>query len=180
MSYLAINSCFCIDEDTLTAPSATKDPTLCLGDVKEFVDSSSPVSIKKFMYVKSHDSLTQYQPYMVEFSNVSGSEVITAAPAVLASSGTIVVPQVAFGSGYYGWVQIFGECIAALDNETHVAGDFLQIKDAGVALLVDGTSGATAYTAASIAVMKGTLTGAGSATVFLFGGLRTSPIIAAL
>lgn len=167
-----------IYETDLTTPTADINPTYVLGGVYTFKDSSYPNMVKSFMYVKSHTTLTQYQPYMIVFSNTSGSEVITAAPTTQASGVTIGVPQVAFTSGYYGFVQIEGRATALLANETHVAGDYLELLNAGTSFVVDGTSGSTAYTAKGVACQIGTLSGAGSTTVILGRSVGSSLISA--
>lgn len=168
---------FAVSETDLTTPSSAIGP-YPLGFVWEVQDDAAPNAVKKYMYVKSHTTLTQYQPYTVVFANTSQAEVVTAAPVTLASGVTPCIPQVAFTSGYYGFVQIFGACSALLANETHVAGDYLELLTTGTTLIVDGTSGSTAYSAKGIAIQVGTLSGAGTATVFLFGGIRTSLVSA--
>lgn len=85
---------------------------------------------------------------------------------------TVCIPQVAFTSGYYGFVQILGDCIAKLASETHVAGDYLELLNAGTTLIVDGTSGSTAFTTKGVAIQTGTLSGAGTTTVNLFSSYR--------
>lgn len=167
-----------IEATDLTTPSSTINPTYALGYVYNFVDSDNPAAIKQFMYVKSHAALTQYQPYTVVGLNTAGSEVVTAAPVTLASGVTVCIPQVAFTSGYYGFVQVFGACTSKLANETHVAGDFLELLTTGTTLIVDGTSGSTAFSAKSVAVQVGTLSGAGTVTVFLFSSYRTALVSA--
>ncbi len=167
-----------INETDLTTPSADLNYAYRLGGIYEIADTSAPNAVKRFMYVKSHTTLTVYQPYTVVFSNTSAAEVVTAAPATLANYVTVCIPQVAFTSGYYGFVQIFGACTSKLANETHVAGDFLELLNTGTTLIVDGTSGSTAYTVKGVAIQVGTLSGAGTATVFLFGGVRTSLVSA--
>jgi len=158
----------------LTTPSATINNAYKLGAIYEMVDSDNPSAIKRFMYVKAHAGLTQYQPYTVVGVNTAGAEVVTAAPATLASGVTVCIPQVAFTSGYFGFVQIYGQCIAKLANETHVAGDYLELLTTGTTLIVDGTSGSTAFSAKGVAIQVGTLVGAGTASVFLFSGYRTA------
>jgi hypothetical protein len=165
-----------INESDLGSTSVS--PLYPLGKEIVIKDSAYGNAVKKFMYVKAHTNLTQYQPYTVVFSNVSGSEVITAAPATLASGVTVCVPKVAIASAYYGWVQIFGDCTVKLAAETHVAGDYLELLNAGTTFMVDGSSGSTVYSVKSVAKQIGTLSGAGTARAFLFGGVRTSLVSA--
>jgi hypothetical protein len=167
-----------IFEGDLTTPTLEKNPTYPLGAIYNVVDTNNPSAIEQFMYVKSHAALTQYQPYTVVGASTASAEVVTAAPATLASGVTVCIPQVAFTSGYYGFVQIFGACTAKLAAETHVAGDYLELLTTGTTLIVDGTSGATAFSAKSVAVQVGALTGAGTTTVFLFSGYRTALVSA--
>jgi len=167
-----------VNEDDLTTPTATKNATYALGGVYQFIDAATPNVVKQFMYVKAHTTLTVYQPYVIQPVNTSGAEWVSAAPATLAGQVTVGIPQVAFTSGYFGFVQIWGVCTAKLANETHVAGDYLELLNAGTTLIVDGTSGSTTYSPKSVAIQIGALSGAGTTTVNLFGGVRTSLISA--
>jgi hypothetical protein len=174
---IAVNNFFTITQQDLTTPTSTQDNRYKLGQVVAILDTDTQME-KRFIYVKSHSALTQYQPYVLGYSNTSGSEVITAAPATRASGVTVVVPQVAFTSGYFGFVQVFGPCTALLANETHVAGDFLEILNAGTTFIVDETSGSTAYSTKSVAIQVGTLVGAGSTTINLIRDYQTSLVSA--
>lgn len=171
MSFAIFNP-FAIYGNDLTTPTSSINPAYKLGAIYTLADSDNPNAVKQFMYVKSHTTLTVYQPYTVVGTGTSGSEFITAAPATLGGYVTVCIPQVAFTSGYYGFVQIFGQCIAKLANETHVAGDYLELLNAGTTLIVDGTSGSTAFTTKGVAVQIGALTGAGTTTVNLFSSYR--------
>lgn len=167
-----------IGEYDLTTPTSTQG-TYPVGTIAVFQDSDYPTEIKSFMYVKAHAALTQYQPYTVVGSNSTTTPLyVTAAPATLASGVTVCVPQVAFTSGYYGWVQISGRCSALLANETHVQGDYLELLNTGTTLIVDGTSGSTAFSAKSVAILLATVTGAGTGTVNLFSSYRTALVSA--
>lgn len=140
------------NKSDLTVPTSTQQYPLGYICVEE--DSSS-TAIRKYMYVKSHTALTAYQPYIVSISGTSGSEIITAAPATLSAPGSLIcVPQVDFTSGYYGFVVIEGDCSVLMTAETYVVGDMLQILNTGTALVVDGTSGATAVSVNTSAVCK--------------------------
>lgn len=167
-----------INETDLTTPTSYRNPTYLMGHVYSMMDTANPSVVKRFMYVKAHAALTQYQPYVITPSNTSDAEFVTAAPATLASYVTVCIPQVAFTSGYYGFVQISGQCIAKLANETHVAGDNLELLNAGTTLIVDGTSGSTAFSAKSVAIQIGTLIGAGTASVNLYSDYRTALVSA--
>lgn len=147
----------------ITVPTSTQQYTL--GRVERFKDTDTNV-INEYMYVKSHAGLTQYQPYVVTNSGTAGSEWITAAPITLASAVSLVcVPQVAFTSGYYGWVLIKGRgtaLVASATTATHAC----QLYTAGTSLT---TEGATTKTINSCAWAIATTTGAGSTTVMLPG-----------
>jgi hypothetical protein len=125
-----------------------------LGAILEIEDSSTQ-TVQKYMYVKSHTALIQYQPYVVSISGTTGSEVITAAPATLAAPGSLIgIPQVAFTSGYYGFVLIQGTGKVLMIAETYAVGDMLQILNTGTALVVDGTTGSTTFSVNTSAVCK--------------------------
>lgn len=165
-----------ISETDLTVPTPTRK--YALGEILTVQDTTSKNAVKQYMYVKASSALTQYQPYVINYGATEGSEVVTASPSTKTSGVTVCVPQVSFTSGYYGFVQILGECTALLINERHVIGDFLELLDAGTGFVVDGTSGSTTQSEKSLAVQKTAKTGAGSATVFLFGGVGTSMVSA--
>lgn len=149
----------------LTTP--TSSAYYPVGGVVEVTDYDGPV--KKFMYVKSHGTLTAYQPYAIVPSATYG--LITAAPA---TSTTVInkigVPQVAFTSGYYGFIQIEGAATAKLAAETHTIGDHLEVVSAATTFnLSSATSGSTSFDASCAAVCNSVSTGAESASVVLVG-----------
>jgi hypothetical protein len=151
----------------LTTPSSTAQYKL--GTIIE-VEDTTLKSIKRYIYVKSHTSLTAYQPYIVGNSATAGSEVITAAPATLAAPGSLVcVPQVAFTSGYYGFVQIEGTATALMTAETYAVGDTLQILNTGTAFVVDGSTGSPATTVNTSAICKEAGTTAVARSIYLIG-----------
>jgi hypothetical protein len=137
----------------------------------EYVEyDDSKTAIKRYKYVKSHTTLTAFQPYVVSISGTAGAEVVTAAPATLSAPGSLVgIPQVAFTSGYYGFVAIEGDCSCLLTAETYAAGDMLQILNTGTALVVDGSTGATAVSVNTSAVCKETGTTAVKRAIYLLG-----------
>ena len=176
---LALANYHVLNENDVTTPTSTISSKYRLGQIYYVMDSDAPSLITAYMYVKAHAALTQYQPYVVHGTNTSGAEFVTAAPATIAGQETVCVPQVAFTSGYFGFVAVQGRATVLLINETHVAGDYLELLNAGAALVVDGTSGATVYGVKGVAIQVGTLVGAGSTTVNLLGGYRTSLVSAA-
>ena len=151
----------------LTTPTEAQNYTL--GEVVEIQDSASK-AVSKYMYCKSHEALTQYEVYVVDYSSTAGSEVISAACATMAAPGRLViVPQVAVTSGYYFWGLIEGEGHAIMTAETYAVGDHLQVLNAGDEMVVDGTSGSTAFSVNSCAICKEAGTTAVARDVYLFG-----------
>lgn len=142
----------------LTIPTATQNLSYRLGDVIGYIDSDTK-TIKKYMYVKSHTGLTAYQPYAIAYGATAGSEVITAAPVALTDANVYICwPQVAFTSGYYGFVQIEGNLTSAITASTGaIAGNALTIAAAGTTLVT--TTGAT-RTAKTVGYLVATTTGA--------------------
>ena len=169
-----INKPFALNEVDLVTPSSTQQyPLGMVVEVVEKANSSSETAsyaVKKYMYVKAHAALTQYQPYVVANSSTAGSEVITAAPSTLAAPGQkVVIPQVAFTSGYYGFVLFEGDGSVLMTAETYAIGDFLQILNAGTAMVVDGSTGSPAITINSTAICKEAGTTAVARKCYLFG-----------
>lgn len=167
---ISVNSRMALgNEADLTTPTLLQDASYKLGEIVPIIDSATKME-KLYMYVKSHTTLTAYQPYVLNFTGTAGSEVKTAAPVTTAAPGQLVcVPQVAFTSGYYGFVQIKGDCTCLLTNETIAVGDYLQILTTGTVLTVDGSTGATVMLANSCAVSKTALYAAGGNSIILLG-----------
>jgi len=126
------------NQTDLTTP--TEAQVYKLGTIVETIDEDTK-SVHKYIYVKSHGALTQYQPYVVTASGTAGSEVITAAPVATASAVVLVgVPQVAFTSGYYGFVQIEGKGTAVIAASTgYVDGNAMEVIGAGTSLIAAST-----------------------------------------
>ena len=154
------------EKDLITPTANAKYP---LGHQIALFDAVSKAR-KVFKYVKAHAALTAYQPYVVSTAATVGSEVITGAPATLAAPGLLVcVPQVAFTSGYFGFVLVEGEGKVLMTAETYAIGDFLQILNAGTALVVDGTTGSTVQLVNSSAICKEAGTTAVARKTYLLG-----------
>jgi len=165
MGKAILNPIAVVEEDLTTPSSTAKYP---LGLEVSVLDSSASSGIKKFMYVKSHGALTVNQPYVLSISNTG--YFVSAAPATLAAPGSlVVVPQVAFTSGYYGFVQFEGECECLHIAETYAAGDMLQVLNAGTALVVDGSTGATAFSVNTCGITVDAGTTAVAKTIILYG-----------
>ena len=136
----------------LTVPTSTQQ--YVLGDVLSFSDSDY-TAVKKYQYCKAHTALTAYQPYVITYGATAGAEVVSAAPVTIAAPGAlVVVPQVAVTTGYYFWGLIAGDGKVLMISETYAVGDFLQILNAGTALVVDGSTGSTIQLVNSSAICK--------------------------
>ena len=144
------------------------------------IENPETTMISKFIYVRSHTTLVAYRPYQLAASSTAGSEVITAAPktgGVAAPGALIVIPQVAFTSGYYGFVLLEGYG-KGNTTETLTAGDYLQVISAGTTFILDGSNGNSPYSANTsvMALAAGTI-GSTSATAMML--LRGKSVIAA-
>lgn len=154
------------NEADLTTPTSTMDYKL--GEVVAL--STSAASVSKYIYVRAHAALTQYQPYVLDWTTTANEDLATGAPATLAAPGRLVViPQVAFTDNYYGWVLVEGQGSVLMTAETYADGDHLQLLNAGTALVVDGTTGSTAVTVNSCAMCYAAGTTAVAKACYLFG-----------
>jgi hypothetical protein len=151
----------------LTTPTVNR--TYLLGSIVEVEDTTTQ-TLQRYMYVKAYGALTVYQPYVMTNSGITGSEVTTSTPFTLAAPGSLVcVPQVAFPSGYYGFVLIQGTGKVMMSAETYALGDMLQILNNGVSLVVDGSSGAPVLSVMTSAVCRESGNTAIARNVYLFG-----------
>jgi hypothetical protein len=149
----------------LTLPRSTQ--LYKLGQVVNVEDSDTKV-IAQYIYIKAHTTLTQYQPYVLAFGGTTGSEVITGDPVTISAPGVnVVIPQVAFTSGYYGFVLLSGVGKALMTAESYVVGDALQLLNGGSALNVDGTSESTSFSIYTCAYCKETASDAVARSVNL-------------
>lgn len=151
-------------KDLTTPASAAAYP---VGGVVEVTTNTGIV--KKYKYVKSHGALTAYQPYVIAPDATYGW--LTAAPT---TSTTVInevcVPQVAFTSGYYGFVEIEGAATAKLPAATHTIGDTLELLSGGSTFVLNSaTSGTAVFDASVVAICNSVSTGAESAGVMLVG-----------
>jgi len=149
-----------IEVDDLITPTDTQKYPLGL-EVE--IEPSDSLPLKVFKYIKATGALIQFQPFQLSYSNVDDEEVTQQAPATIVSGATLVVPQVAFTSGQYGFVQIQGDAQVNQSNETFALGDFLEVINAGTETVVDGTSGATTLSTKSFAISK--TAGSSAATI---------------
>lgn len=156
------------NQSDLTTPTSTQ--VYRLGTIIETIDEDAKC-INKYIYVKSHGTLTQYQPYVVNNSGTDGSEWITAAPSTLASASVLVcVPQVAFTSGYYGFVQIEGESTAKV-SAAATAGNEISVYNAHTSFTT--TTGARDVNTCGYVI---TATTAAASTSVLLSGFRVEVV----
>jgi hypothetical protein len=143
-----------------------------LGTVVEIIDDTYK-SVKKFMYVKSHTTLTQYGGYFITYSSTAGSEVITVGATTSAILKIACIPQVAFTSGYYGFVQIEGDCSVNSTGNTTL-GNTGKLADS-VATVTDES--AATETASTIGVFKATQSAGAAVVAFcLLGKWKRSSV----
>ena len=156
------------NESDLTTPTSTQNYPL--GGVVD-VEDSSKKTIKKYMYVKSHDTLSANGIYILNFSGTSGSEALTALPTDTSADKGVTyynmpgVAEVAVTSGYYCFICIQGTTTVS------AAGS---VTDQHACKLTDGaatvtTEGATTVTAYTVGINRATRTGAGTTAFELIG-----------
>ena len=102
----------------LITPSSTQ--IYPLGYTVSFKDTAT-TAIKRYMYVKSHTTLTALQPYLVLQTGTAGAEWVTAAP-IAGVNNLVCVAPVAFTASYFGFVQIEGYCNAIADGVVPATG----------------------------------------------------------
>ena len=90
------------------------------------------------------------------------------APATTGSGATVAVPQIAVTSGYYFWAPVRGKATVKTTS-TFAAGDYAEVLNAGVGLILDGgSSGSTAEESGTVGIAV-TATSSGTATFVLSG-----------
>jgi hypothetical protein len=151
------------NEADLTVPTETQ--LYPLGYIATIEDSATK-TVKKFIYVKASGALTAYVPLMIAWSSTTAAEVTTTAVATMNNYRMIGVPQQAFTSGYYGFLQIYGDahCNCAA---TPTLGDALKVTNAGATVLT--TEGSATWSTSTVAMSKEAATSA--ADIFLTGSL---------
>lgn len=151
-----------IEESDVTTPQSTQKypegTEVVLGATNDLTHYS------RYKYVKAHDALTQYQPYKIEND---GTNLLSAAPAT--GAGQVIIPQVAVTSGYWFFGLVEGEGTCKIGAETYVAGDELELLNAGTTAVVNGTSGSTVQTVKSFAVSRAAGSAAAGISVYLYG-----------
>lgn len=143
----------------------TSDQNYPLGWIATIEDSATK-TVKKFIYVKASGALTAYVPLMVTWSSTTAAEVTTTAVATANNYRMIGVPQQAFTSGYYGFLQIYGDahCNCAA---TPTIGRALKPTNAASTVLTD--EGSATFGTSTVAIAKEAATSA--ADIFLIGAL---------
>lgn len=166
MTSYAIQTVQSFNQDSLATPTATKANEIALGSILTVVDSSAQNAVKQFVYFKATGALTQYQPYTLTVSTGAAAEITTSSMKTLTGAVTkVVVPQVGFTSGYYGWGQISGSATVKTDAAI-ASGVFVEVKTSGTAAT---TTGGSTQTNNSIGVVTTASTGATTAVVLLSG-----------
>jgi len=168
MAYKSILNYVSISETDITTPTSTQRYPLGLQVTVE--DSGAQDATKVFEYVKSHTTLVQYQPYVLNYIATAASEVVTAAPVTQTSPIVqVCVPQVGFTSGYYGFVQVQGQATAKVAAETYASGDPGEVLNAGTTFIVNGTSGVALVDNKTAMIYQATGSAAAAIAVFLVG-----------
>lgn len=131
---------FSITKESLTTPTSTQQYPL--GFVYISSDDSSSAAVKRFLYIKANGALTAKQPYRIVTSGTAAAEWTTASFISLTGAVTLIgIPQVAFTSGYYGFVQIGGAASYLPTAATIAAGATLKVMTSGSTLVLDSSTG---------------------------------------
>jgi hypothetical protein len=85
------------------------------------------------------------------------------------AEGEDEVLSLAFTDDYYGFVLLKGTGHVLMTAETYAVGDQLQILNTGTALVVDGSTGSTAYSVNSCGLCKEAGSTAAARDVYLYG-----------
>ena len=159
MANKAIYNINAIDIDDLAKSSATMEYPV---GAKITIKDSSSAQPGEYIYVKAHSTLTQYAPYGIEPGSGGNAEVVTAAPATIASGAIIGFALAAITSRHYCWLQLSGVITAAAG--TVAAGDHVEVLNTGTTVTVDGSTGSTVNSIYSIGIAK-TATSGGTITL---------------
>uniref|UniRef100_A0A6M3LJ72 Putative structural protein n=1 Tax=viral metagenome TaxID=1070528 RepID=A0A6M3LJ72_9ZZZZ len=150
-------------EADLTVP--TSDQLYPLGYIATIEDSATK-TVKKFIYVKANGALTAYVPLMITWSSTTAAEVTTTAVATMNNYRMIGIPQQAFTSGYYGFLQIYGDALSNC-GATPTIGHTLKVTNGAATVLTDESGSAFGTSTVAIAKEAGTT----AAAIFLIGSL---------
>jgi hypothetical protein len=145
------------EADLITPTSTQQYP---LGSVVTILDSDKTM-VKKYLYVCAGAALSAYLPYTIDWTGTAGDEVTTKTPIALV--GVIIgVPQVAFTSGYFGFVQTMGDCLVS-GNLT--SGNCLRVKANAATVLTDQST--TTVGTDTVAIAKETKNAVGVKAILL-------------
>lgn len=161
------------NESDLTTPTSTQNYPL--GAIVG-VEDSSLKSQKRYMYVKSHDTLAVNGIYILNFSGTAGSEVLTALSVDTSASKDVYyysipcIAEVAVTSGYYCFVCIQGTTtVSTVGSVTDQHACKL-----GDAVATVATEGAVTVTAYTVGINRATRSGAGTTAFELIGQDKTA------
>lgn len=163
MAYRIISPISIPEADITTPTSAQKYP---MGLKIQVYPDANPANVTEYIYIGATGALTVNQPYVLTLSATGFTQ---KAPATLGVGVFVVVPQVAFTSGYFGFVACRGECEGLHGTETYAAGDYLQILNTGTTFVVDGSTGSTTQAVTSCAMVVDAGTTAVAKTIILLG-----------
>ena len=125
--------------DLTTPTSAQGYPLGFRFRVKSSHGATGTEYMTEYIYIKANGALTAYVPLMLNFSGTDAAEITTTAIATSSVYREIVVPQVTFTSGYYGFVPIKGYCLVNPDT-TPTAGHYGTAVNASPTVAVDAAS----------------------------------------
>jgi len=145
-----------------------------LSDLGGVAGSKRVEGNKEYIYMYFTAAVTAGTPYFVTFD---GDEEYNPKNTAAATSTTIyqlvVFPTKTLTAAGWAWAQYKGDAEVLCDGTSQdvAKDDFLEVINAGVALIVDGTSGATTKTTGSVAIAQEAYAtnAAGLVNVYLIG-----------
>ena len=154
--------------------TTTLSPIYRLGERVDVFDTPTIFTddniIAQYIYIKATIALTQFQPYVLNFSEVKDAEYFAAPPFTFNPIGlNVIIPQIAFLVDTFGFVLIKGNGQSLVAAEPYTTGDHMQLLNAGTTLVVDGGTGLTVLTPESTAIIKETGVTAVDRSIILLG-----------
>ena len=118
---------------------------------KIIVQNYGNPALKEYVYVYANGALASGGVYNIVFSSVAGAEVETGTPA----SGTAItymsgVAPAAFATGYYGFLQVAGDCTVTTSTNTTV-GNYARVLSG---LATAGDVGSTTISSTTFGIWK--------------------------
>ena len=145
----------------ITHPTIT--PLYKLGEIIPIEEDDGTLS--DYIYIKAVTALTQFQPYVLDYSVVVNSTYTNKSPVTqLEPIEKVIIPQDAFLIDQFGFVLLKGNGKALLIAESYASGDFLEILNTATALNVGNP-----FSASSTAMSRETGTTAEARDIFLLG-----------